>query len=242
MMKKLLCFVLTLEMFVMATLNVTVYAATENPDTGKQKRPDYIRLAMISQLIEKFEEKLKSAPNDEEIKLKLARLYANRGKHSVEKNDDYIFAAEDVERAVELNPNEPIYRETLVRIYLVCAWQYGNNDEYDKAITALNRAEHIFHEGDDLGVKANIYEMRSTVYIFKGEYNLAIEGYHTLNDLIPNNPKYREALGSAYFLRGLKYAKGKDYQKGLIDLKKAVELCPNNSEYQHMLQVISDAT
>jgi len=95
-------------------------------------------------------------------------------------------------------------------------YQYGLNQEYDKAIEAYTSTIALDPN------YAFAYNNRGLAYVEKGQFDRAIENYNKAIALNPN-----DAL--AYDNRGFAYANKGQYDRAIADFNKALEINPNDA-------------
>jgi tetratricopeptide (TPR) repeat protein len=90
---------------------------------------------------------------------------------------------------------------------------YEKNGEYDKAISAYNKAININPK------YALAYNNRGLAYNYKGRYNKSISDFNKAIELNPG-------LDKPYNNRGMAYGKKGQYDKAISDYNKAIEINP----------------
>lgn len=95
------------------------------------------------------------------------------------KKKNFDKAISHYEKAIELDPNEPVYYNNLAAVYV-------EKKEYDKAIECCNKAEEICKGGHYDYVKlAKVLARKAGAYGHKGDYTTALELYE--KSLLENN-------------------------------------------------------
>jgi len=114
--------------------------------------------------------KAQSTPADEE---------KNKGNEEYKKKN-FDQAIVHYQKAIELDPNEPIYFNNLAAVYV-------EKKQYDKAIEACEKAEEVCKTSghyDEIKL-AKILARKAAAYSHKGDYNTALEYYQ--KSLLENN-------------------------------------------------------
>ena len=105
----------------------------------------------------------------------------------MKKKDGYKAAITDLNKAIELDPED-------ISLYTERGRLYTLKGEYDAAITDLNKAIELDPED------AEAYKVRGIVYTFKGEYEAAMKDINKAIELDPED-------AGAYKVRGIVYDK-----------------------------------
>lgn len=143
-----------------------------------------------------YDKTIKLNPNNAAAYYKRGIYYNNEGKVSQ--------AMLDLNKAVEIDPRfEAVYN---IRSYI-----YLNRGELVKALSDCNKAIEI-NPGD-----AQAYTNRGLVYAKQGNYKLAVSEY---SKAIEINPNYM----LAFKYRAFSYEQLKEYDKVLIDARRAEDL------------------
>jgi stress-induced-phosphoprotein 1 len=102
----------------------------------------------------------------------------NKGNDEYKKKN-FDKAITHYQKAIELDPNEPIYYNNLAAVYL-------EQKQYDKAIDSCNKAEEVVKSGHFDYVKyAKILARKAAAYGHKGDYDKSLEFYQ--QSLLENN-------------------------------------------------------
>ena len=126
------------------------------------------------------------------------------------KAGEYEKAIEDLNKSIELNPNDAIAYDDRGFIY---AFDLG---KYEKAIEDFNKAIEL----DPNYIAA--YFHRGNAYSFLGQFEKAIEDYSKVIASDPHHPGH----APTYEHRGVAYYFLKQYEKAIEDFDKAIELDP----------------
>jgi tetratricopeptide (TPR) repeat protein len=167
-------------------------------------------------------EKTKELEPDEVLYTqRLAVIYNTRGNSFYEK-EDYAAALKDYEKAIELDPKTAVYQSNL-------ALALGGLKDWQGAIAAVEKTKEL--EPDDVvyGQRlAVIYNTRGNEFYEKEDYAAALKDYEKAIALASENAVYHSNLALAY--QALR-----DGTPSIEAWKKALELDPENVEYQHQL-------
>jgi tetratricopeptide (TPR) repeat protein len=109
---------------------------------------------------------------------------------------------------------------TTAETYFKQGEDYRNNNQYDKAIAAYNKAIEVNPQ------YAEAYKNRGIVYLDLKDYDKAMADN---NKAIEVNPQY----SNAYNNRGNVYSDLKEYDKAMADYNKAIEINPQLFQAYH---------
>ena len=136
----------------------------------------------------------------------LAQYYAALKKRNV--------ALRYMLKAVELEPENGIYLETLATAYV-------NQRQYDEAVALLERLSALRHDRDDvLGMLVQLYQQL-------GDYDNAISALSRLETLEGKNERISYAKSGLYTQKG-------DKKAAIAEMKQLADQYPNDNNYRCM--------
>ena len=121
---------------------------------------------------------------------------------------DWAGGEKEFKRALELDPNSAAANDGYA-IYL------ANSARADEALVYAKRGEELEQSESAASIRraTNV----ALIYVFKRQYDAAIEIYLKAVEKSPNNAHFHFLLGEAYVAKGM-------YQQGIPELQKAVAL------------------
>jgi tetratricopeptide (TPR) repeat protein len=135
---------------------------------------------------------------------------------------EYARAIADLEKALQLEPNDAGTQRGLAAVYFMRGNAYSHDPkDYDRAIADFNEGFRL--DPNDKVWKesvAAIYYFWGETYRAKGNYDAAIANYNRSIQLISTS-------ASAYLDRGVAYYHKKDYDRAIADYTQALRLDPN---------------
>lgn len=136
--------------------------------------------------------------------------YASRGRllHLYRKPD---LAAADLSRAIELAPKDSLF---IAGDYMLRAIIYEEMGKFDLAVRDWTTLIKLEPEN------SSNYAFRASGYDKLGKYDLAVRDYDKALTLKPGGESW------IYYGRAMTHAAGKDADKAVMDLKKAIQLDP----------------
>ena len=133
--------------------------------------------------------------------------------------EDYENAIKDLNRVIELNPNESEH----IHIYYYRGHSKYELGDYENAIKDLNKSLELDHNESFQHLSEYIYYYRGLSKYALEDYENAIKDFDQLLELQPN-------ISDLVFKKGLyKYELG-DYENAIKDLNKSIELEPDDSD------------
>ena len=194
---------------------VSIARAQENTEVKKliDKARDYVIAGNNKEAIKIYTEAIQLDPENDWLYNYRSTSYAclfNRKREA--------FA--DINKAIELNPNEMRHYEAKAELYRRYS-QYGG---------AIKMYDWLIEQNPN---EARYYHNRGWVYQLKGKKKLAAEDYKKYLSLWSRPEDDMRAAGD-YCERGVTYRYLKDYENAIKEFTKAIELYPNVAAYYEL--------
>lgn len=135
----------------------------------------------------------------------------DNSEQAISEKDLLNAALEDLNRAIELNPN-------FAKAYMNRGSLYGLLERWDDALLDFNRAIEL----DPKLVPSYVY--RGYIFGFRTEFESALQDLDQAVSLDEQN-------STTYYIRATVYQKQKQWDNALQDINRAIEIDPNSAEH-----------
>jgi tetratricopeptide (TPR) repeat protein/predicted Ser/Thr protein kinase len=169
----------------------------------------YYNRAVAHERLDDYQAVLKDCTEAIRIDPDCARAYARRATARAKLNSDPEGVAHDLERALELDPDQPAVRKNLEFVRSVIAERDSVADQVAEV------SEELRHRPND----ASKFNERGVAREAAGDYSGAIEDYTRALELDPD-------YAQAYYNRGTAKGNSGDWQGQLEDCSEAIRLDP----------------